>query len=476
MDNLIYYREVQGVMTRFEPLTDAALQATAEDGLTVSEIKSALERYGLDAKHVVHDPSRALFCTYYADFDHGLYGEIFLQRNLLEGTLPLYAVASRLNGGTVPQLVSRQWVSYYTKCVPLPMLIYDFQRRYLDIPTEEVFQVWHSIYKRIDYSNGMWRPEVLDYVFSHAPVPEYPVPGPDGLITLYRGMGTLSAPPDQAISWSTHPGNALWFAVHTGCGTHVAVARIWPEQIVWYADKFYNENEVIVRPGTITEYRYEDMIPATKRHVPAILAPALPEFIQYGRQVQKLGYQEENIFHFHGLKHILRVLLLSLIYFYNADDPLSTADKRVLIYFSLLHDIGRVNDDKDDTHGEKSVSLIHSKGLRIKDLPMDKKEYRIAELLIRYHCHDDSIGEKAILSAPGLSQKEKAHVIHLYHICKDMDGLDRIRFNGLDYRRLRTDYGRRLPLVAGALLDEPVVHALDMDWSDIISTVSDNGK
>ena len=209
MDNLTYYREVQGVMTRFEPLTDAALQATAEDGLTVSEIKSALERHGLDAKHVVHDPSRALFSTYYADFDHGLYGEIFLQRNLLEGTLPLYAVASRLNGGTVPQLVSRQWVSYYTKCVPLPMLIYDFQRRYLDIPTKEVFQVWHSIYKRIDYSNGMWRPEVLDYVFSHAPVPEYPVPGPDGLITLYRGMGTLSAPPDQAISWSTHPGNAL---------------------------------------------------------------------------------------------------------------------------------------------------------------------------------------------------------------------------------------------------------------------------
>ena len=245
MDNLTYYREVQGVMTRFEPLTDAALQATAEDGLTVSEIKSALERHGLDAKHVVHDPSRALFSTYYADFDHGLYGEIFFQRNLLEGTLPLYAVASRLNGGTVPQLVSRQWVSYYTKCVPLPMLIYDFQRRYLDIPTEEVFQVWHSIYKRIDYSNGMWRPEVLDYVFSHAPMPEYPVPGPDGLITLYRGMGTLSAPPDQAISWSTHPGNALWFAVHTGCGTHVAVARIWPEQIVWYADKFYPINEQI---------------------------------------------------------------------------------------------------------------------------------------------------------------------------------------------------------------------------------------
>lgn len=372
--------------------------------------------------------------------------------------------ADKLKGGTVPELTCKQWNSYYEICVPLPMLIYDFQRRYRDIPAGEIFQVWHNIYKRIDYSNGMWQPELLDYVFSHAPTPEYPAPGPDGLVTVYRGMGELSMPPEQAISWSVHPGNALWFAVHTGRGTHVAVARIRPEQIVWYADKFYNENEVIVRPGTITEYRYEDMIPATKQHVPAILAPALPEFIQYGRQARKLGYREENIFHFHGLKHILRVLLLSLIYFYNAGDSLSAADKRVLIYFSLLHDIGRVNDDKDDTHGEKSVALIHAKGLRIKDLPMGKKEYRIAELLIRYHCYDDSVGEKAILSAPGLSQKEKAHTVHLYQICKDMDGLDRVRFNGLDYRQLRTDYGRRLPLVAGALLQEALVEALDMQF------------
>lgn len=463
MNNLAYYKELQGVMTQFEPLTEAALQNSDADGLTLPEISSALEKHGLDLQYVVHDPSRSTFSTYYADYDRGLYGDIFLQRDMID-RLPLYMTADKLKGGTVSELAQKQWKSYYEKCVPLPMLIYDFQRRYRDIPPGEIFQVWHSIYKRIDYSNRMWRPELLDYVFSHAPASEYPAPDPDGLITIYRGMGELSMPPKQAISWSVHPGNALWFAVHTGRGIHVAVARIRPEQIVWYVDKFYNENEVIVRPGTITEYRYEDMIPATKRYVPAILAPALPEFIQYGRQAQKLGYREENIFHFHGLKHILRVLLLSLIYFYNAGDPLSTADKRVLIYFSLLHDIGRVNDDKDDTHGEKSVALIHSKGLRIKDLPMSKKEYCIAELLIRYHCRDDSMGEKAILSAPGLSRKEKVHTIHLYQICKDMDGLDRVRFNGLDYRQLRTDYGRRLPLVAGALLQESLVEALDMQF------------
>lgn len=463
MDNLSYYREVQGVMTRFEPLTEDALQKVAEDSLTIRDIKRALEQRGLDFKYVVHDPSRSVFSTYYADYDRGLYGEVFLQRKMVEGLLPLYKIADRLKSGPPPELVSQQWESYYRICVPLPMLIYDFQRRYLDIPQGEVFSVWYDIYKRIDYSNGMWRPEVLEYVFSHAPEPEYPEPDPDGLVTIYRGMGKLSAPPEQAISWSTHPGNALWFANHCGRGTHLAIARIRPEQIVAYKGKFYYENEVIVRPGSILEYRYEDMIPASEAEVPALLAPAFLDFVQFGRQAERLGYQEESVFHFHGLKHILRVLLLSLIYYYNSGDPLSEADRWILIYFSLFHDIGRVDDSRDDTHGDRSVSCIHSKGIRIKGLPMSKKDYRIAELLIQHHCHTDAVGESAILAVPGLTRKEKTHAIHLYHICKDMDGLDRVRFNGLDYRQLRTQYGRQLPLVAGALLEEPLMEVLKIN-------------
>lgn len=50
--------------------------------------------------------------------------------------------------------------------------------------------------------------------------------------------------------------------------------------------------------------------------------------------------------------------------------------------------------------------------------------------------------------------RDKKRACKLYEICKDMDGLDRIRFNGLDYRLLRTKYARRLPLIAGCLLHE----------------------
>lgn len=93
-----------------------------------------------------------------------------------------------------------------------------------------------------------------------------------------------------------------------------------------------------------------------------------------------------------------------------------------------------------------------------------QKEYRIAELIIAQHCRDDDTGIAAIMAEPGLSRKEKEHTIHLYHICKDMDGLDRVRFNGLDYRMLRTRYARRLPLVAGCLLEEDLLTPLDMEF------------
>ena len=56
------------------------------------------------------------------------------------------------------------------------MQIWDFERRYKTIEPEQVFSVWSYLHTHIDYANGMWKPEVLDYVFSHAPQTELPEP------------------------------------------------------------------------------------------------------------------------------------------------------------------------------------------------------------------------------------------------------------------------------------------------------------
>lgn len=139
---------------------------------------------------------------------------------------------------------------------------------------------------------------------------------------------------------------------------------------------------------------------------------------------------------------------------------LSEEDKQILIYFSLLHDIGRDSEGEDEAHGDKSVELIRKKNIRIKGIQLSKKGYRIAKLLIRHHCREDDPGIDRVTKVPNFSARDIVRALRLYRIAKDMDGLDRVRFNGLDFRYLRTPYARRLPLVAGGLLEEPLLECI----------------
>jgi hypothetical protein len=461
MDPLIFW-EIRGSMTRFHSITPEWVLKCSNGSLTYSELADILSGYGLSVDYVVHDPERQFQSTYYADYENALYRSLFLTRDYLEGSgaWDLNEFSKIVKTGN-PFLMKREWESLYTISIPMPMLIYDFQKRMRDIEPENVFKVWYGIYKRIDYANGMWTSEILEYVFSHAPETSKPDVGENGLVTIYRGMGAWSQTADTAISWSTHPGNAIWFANRFGRGTHLAIADVALDDIVAYYPSYYNENEVLVRPNTIRNIRFADMFPVEEETFVKLAVPALTEFQFFGQQTWKFGYKEESVFGFHGIKHVLRVLLLSLIYFYGSDTKLTDSDKGILIFFSLLHDVGRTHEDVDDEHGAASAEMIRKKNLRVKGLNLTAKEYRIADLIIRYHSRDDKEGLAAIQAQPGFSRKDKERAKQLYLVCKDMDGLDRVRFNGLDYRMLRTQFALRLPLIPGCLLEENILTALD---------------
>ena len=107
------------------------------------------------------------------------------------------------------------------------------------------------------------------------------------------------------------------------------------------------------------------------------------------------------------------------------------------------------------------MELIRKKNIRIKGIQLSKKGYRIAKLLIRHHCRDDETGIERVTKVPNFTSRDVVRAHKLYCIAKDMDGLDRVRFNGLDFRQLRTPYARRLPLVAGGLLEEPLLECIE---------------
>lgn len=178
--------------------------------------------------------------------------------------------------------------------------------------------------------------------------------------------------------------------------------------------------------------------------VEGLIAPAKADFLALVPQARELGYPEYG--RIHGLGHIYRVLLLSLIYYYNAGDSLSPEDKNILIYFSLLHDIGRTNDWKDDSHGEKSVKKIKEKPIEIKGLNLTEEGKAIASLAIRCHSISDTKGQELIQSEM-MEEHSRDRALKLYRICKDMDGLDRVRirrFGEPDPSQLRTDYAKSM--------------------------------
>ena len=270
-NTLSLVKDVRGCMTRFDPLTPEIVAEQTEDGLTYDELKQVLEECGMDIEKVVFDGSRAFQNAFYADFEQGHYCWIPFQKKSLKDVISTMDQQFRSESFGLSRK-NHEWTTFYMMDVPLPMQIYDFEHRYMAIEPEQVFEVWSSIHTHIDYANGMWKPEVLEYVFAHAPQTEMPETDEDGLITIYRGMGEMSQNPANAISWSTDPVCALWFANRSGRGTRLVSAKVTPEQI--------------------------------------------------------------------------------------------------LIYFSLLHDIGRDSEDEDDTHGDKSEELIRKKNIRIKGIQL----------------------------------------------------------------------------------------------------------
>ena len=365
--HLSFLADVRGCMTRFDPLTPQIVAAQSEDGLTYEELQTVLAECGMDIRKVVFDGTRSFQNAFYADFEQGHYCWIpFCRANLKDIVRTMDQNFRSPGFGQARR--NHEWETFYMMEVPLPMQIWDFERRYKLIEPEKVFSVWSSIHTHLDYANGMWKPEVLEYVFAHAPKTELPEPDDHGQITIYRGMGERSQSAEAALSWTTDPVCALWFANRSARGTRLVSAKVAPEQILAYNPGYRGEHEVILKPGVIHEYTELDMIPSTEDHVPKLLAPVTEDFFRYGRIALSLGYPTENLFQHHGVKHILRVLLLTLLYCQYSGDDLTEEDKQILIYFSLLHDIGRDSEDEDDTHGDKSVDLIRSKNLRIKGI------------------------------------------------------------------------------------------------------------
>lgn len=140
----------------------------------------------------------------------------------------------------------------------------------------------------------------------------------------------------------------------------------------------------------------------------------------------------------HGIMHTKRVLMILNMIF--SLETLDILEKRILAYVGLYHDIGRINNFYDITHGKKSYDKLISEGL-IDTIDLNKEDIEIMKYIIANHSIPDEEGKKNIID---YNIKDTKKALKLYEIFKDADGLDRVRIGDLNAEYLRREISKTL--------------------------------
>ena len=184
------------------------------------------------------------------------------------------------------------------------------------------------------------------------------------------------------------------------------------------------------------------------------------EFLKILNDIDKKQLYNSPI---HGLYHSEKVLLFSYLIgkYYNFNEQ----DMRIICDAAKYHDIGRVGDDENKFHGNKSSENIDSV---IKY--DDEYEQALLKAIMSEHSRPDNEADKSFddffwsfeEDDPNYSEEKIAHYKkrydYLYKVLKDADALDRFRLIGtcaaLDEDYLRLDYSKELISMAEEINDK----------------------
>lgn len=268
-------------------------------------------------------------------------------------------------------------------------------------------------------------------------------------LKVYRGEGSKSTPYTKAFSWTTDFNAAVFFASRRGYEKSVIyIAEVEKKDVFEYIDD-RDEAEVFIFPEHIKHAKaiccveldwFKRMItsPIHGFDGKADLTPfSAGEILKQSREI----YQStnKNSTHYHTYSHTAKVTLLasymyrdSILTHHLSDDD---ARKALLVdYFgkliqaALWHDVGRIDESQNESHGAASYQIYlehHSPDA-------------VIQFLVENHCVDDAAAQN-LFNKQFAAHNDRALIWEMFLILKDADALDRVRFGirGLDCNQLR---------------------------------------
>jgi hypothetical protein len=412
---------------------------------TYNELKDMMEKEGLDVQYI-YASTKGLFPFWYIDgFAH----------------VPLPSLTQAvLQMGRIKETVeqekkelqrlwnNKKWMDFFMQ-VHSQFSFDVFLSNMHHIPQEQRYPIFRKLYVQHDYGFQEIDKEVIRQLFlsnqDHSFKKEL---GTDenGFVTIYRGMQDKSAKPMESYSWTLDFEVAKKFATRfNSLDCSIYQAKIHINHIVDYIPN-RGEEEILLLPEHLVEVKDLGFYNVNEEMVEALEQENLLAFYHefaFKKLKPEWFHNPDGV---HGVKHIKRVLFLTVLMSYI--DELSEADRKILAYASLYHDIGRTHDWEDEGHGMKSVLKMEKLKLPTKGLT--EEEVNILKFIMKYHSIRDEVGLKKIQTEKGIQDKDRA--IDLFLRFKDCDGIDRVRLGDLDIRYLRTETGKKLMLAGYQLL------------------------
>lgn len=309
----------------------------------------------------------------------------------------------------------------------------------LSSPGENLYALFLDFYRTSDFGFSALKEDNLQKVFSgksqkQKQNTEKKLSSLPDIVTIYRGEGSKSTPYEKSFSWTTSYKVACFFACRIPSleNSRIITAHVSKCDIIEY---FPNdeEKEVLVPPAAVKDRKVDTLygINALTDEIQAFF----PLYQHYRSRISTLydAYGRANDEE-HDAEHTLRVLFDALLLVQVQGIALTKNESHQLCDAILYHDIGRTNDDVDDSHGAKSNDIYHDA------VPECNSA---TAFLIEYHCLDD---RKALADLKASNIRNKERVWLLYTILKDADALDRVRFGmrAVDPKYFRNEITHKL--------------------------------
>lgn len=412
-------------------------------GMTASDFAKKYPRLPIERIYAAHNMLAPL---YYCELDNpnvpivlslNIYGG---KRLAINGELDekfqqrVLDTAENISAGNTPFI--RSYLFSLEDCLRVSVL-----SKYIELssPGENLYALFLDFYRISDFGFSSLSENGLQKVFAgksqkQKQDTEKKLSSLPDVVTIYRGEGSKSTPYEKSFSWTTSYKAACFFACRIPSleNSRIITAHVSKCDIIEYFPDD-EEKEVLVPPAVVKDVKVNVLfgINALTDEIQALY----PLYQRYRSRISALyddyGRADDEE---HDAEHTLRVLFDALLLVQVQGIDLTKKESHQLCDAILYHDIGRTNDDVDDSHGAKSKDIYYDAAPECNSA---------TAFLIEYHCLDDRKALKA-LKASNIRDKERVWL--LYTILKDADALDRVRFGmrAVDPKYFRNEMAHKL--------------------------------